>query len=255
MFIFVLCRSQKQISEPDIHIHYLGHASFILQFDNGFSILTDHGTSNAWGLDSPIHEIENFTPDVATYSHTVHIDHFRGEMPKNVDFILTDTDSLRLKGIVIQPVRTSELSLKEKDNTSYLITYRGFTILHLGDAQANIKAISLEENRIHLKEIFPETIDLLLMTIGGRSDIIEQAESFIHLLEPKRIIPMHYWKREDKLAFLAHCKAQIGTAEKHYQIKEIQGAQYSISSSDKDVTPIRIISLEPEPFSQMRDLK
>ena len=140
LVVFLQCGSPKQTSEPDIFIHYLGHASFILQFDNGISVLTDHGTSNAWGLDSPIYEIENFIPDVATYSHTVHIDHFRGEMPNNVDFVLTNMDSLRLKGIVIQPMRTSELSLKEEDNTSYLISYKGFTILHLGDAQANARS-------------------------------------------------------------------------------------------------------------------
>jgi L-ascorbate metabolism protein UlaG (beta-lactamase superfamily) len=43
-------RQKAPAPEPDIHIHYLGHSSFILQFDNGITVLTDYGASNSCGF-------------------------------------------------------------------------------------------------------------------------------------------------------------------------------------------------------------
>jgi hypothetical protein len=53
-------------SEPDIHIHYLGHSAFVLQFNKGVSILTDYGQSRAYGLDSPIYDVGDFQPTIVT---------------------------------------------------------------------------------------------------------------------------------------------------------------------------------------------
>ena len=243
------CSFPNVESQPDIFIHYLGHSSFLLQFDNGVSILMDHGTSRAWGLDSPIYGIGDFRPDIVTYSHTEHIDHYGGEIPDGVPHTLTGDDSLNIKGISIIPIRTSELSLEEKNNSSYLIKYKGFRILHLGDAQADIKAINEKVSRIHLLETFREPIDLLLMTIGGRTDIMQPAEAFITLLQPKRMIPMHYWKKEDKQAFLAFLEKQNETSGKNYRILELPGPEFTLSSSDKDIEPVQVISLEPALFN------
>lgn len=242
------CSFPNVESQPDIFIHYLGHSSFLLQFDNGISILMDHGTSRAWGLDSPIYGIGDFQPDIVTYSHTEHIDHYEGDVPEDVPHTLTRDDSLNIKGISIIPIRTSELSLEEKDNTSYLIKYKGYRILHLGDAQANIKAINEKVNRIHLLEIFREPIDLLLMTIGGRTDILQPAEAFIALLQPKRMIPMHYWKKEDKQAFLSWLEKQNLNSGRNYRVLELPGPEFTLSSSDKDIEPVQVISLEPGRF-------
>lgn len=233
---------------PKISIHYLGHSSFILQFDNGVSLLTDYGTSNAWGLDSPIHSYGDLKPDIVSYSHKNHIDHAGGKIPENVPNILSELDSIDLKGIKIIPIRTSELSLDEKSNTSYLITYKGCSILHLGDAQANIKNIDEEENRNHLKKIFPEKIDLLLMTIEGRTKFIDQAEAFIDFLKPKKVIPMHYWSKKYKMDFLSYLKDQNETANKQYLIQIKKEAKCSLDNNDGSKDSIQIISLEPASF-------
>lgn len=250
LLYFLGCQSTESKMDPGICVHYLGHASFVLQFDNGITILTDYGTSHAWDLDSPIYEMGDLQPNVVTYSHTAHIDHYRGSAPEHIDHVLMQGEGLQLQGITIEPIPTSELSLEEKDNTSYLISYRGFRILHLGDAQANIKKIHEGENRDHVKAIFPETIDLLLMTIGGRTDIIEQAVSFIDLLQPRMVVPMHYWKKEDKQRFLSHLKTQNTNTDEKYRIEEIQGAQYRFSGIENRETCIKVISLEPAPYSQ-----
>jgi len=55
--------------EPLLRFHYLGHSSFVLRFADGVSVLTDYGKSNAFGLESPIHDLGDLHPDVVLYSH------------------------------------------------------------------------------------------------------------------------------------------------------------------------------------------
>jgi L-ascorbate metabolism protein UlaG (beta-lactamase superfamily) len=231
--------------QPDIIIHYLGHASFVLQFDNGVTVLTDYGTSNAYGLDSPIYGLGSLRPDVVTYSHTDHVDHCCDQVPDGVSHTLTALEDLNLKGLVIEALPTCERSLQEPDNTSYLFVYKGFRILHLGDAQAYIQNVAREDVRKRLKELYPQNCDLLLMTIEGTSHLIQESEAFIDLIQPTRVIPMHYWSPAYKAAFLAHLEAQNETAGKTYHLEKIPGPKYTISISGESVTPIHVISLEP----------
>ena len=241
--------STSNAQEPDIYIHYLGHSSFVIYFDNGLHILTDYGTSNSYGLPSPIYSIGNFAPDIITFSHT-HEDHYDpSRMPDSVNYILMDFDTLSIDGLSIKPVRTSETSLSIKDNSSFIFNYKGFTLVHLGDVQANIMNIADQSNRNYLKQIFPEKIDLLLMPIQGVSQFISQAEEFIEFLQPRRMIPIHYWTKQYKADFLAHLENMNQTAGKNYQIQRLNTAKYAASPFDTSSAAIRIISLEPAPFS------
>jgi L-ascorbate metabolism protein UlaG (beta-lactamase superfamily) len=230
---------------PDIRIHYLGHSSFLLQFDYGVSILTDYGQSRALGLASPIYDVGDFQPTIVTYSHH-HPDHDRGAT-FDTGHILDGLDELTLEGITIEPVLTTERT--QEDNSSYLIIYKGFIILHLGDAQGDISHINQEDVCQHLKEIFPESSDLLLVPIGWTQDIINEAEATVALLQPRRVIPMHYWSPQDKRDFLAHLAAQNETVGTSYQVREIGGAEYEIWINGADVMPIQVTSLEPVPLN------
>ncbi|MFC1493229.1 MBL fold metallo-hydrolase [candidate division KSB1 bacterium] len=237
-------------TEPDgdkIFIHYLGHSSFILNFNNELSVLTDYGESNSYGLDSPIYDFGDFIPDIETYSHTSHVDHFTDRIFEDIKYTLTDTAGLKLDDLTIRPVRVSELSLEEKDNSSFIFYYRGMTIVHLGDAQANIKNILDETNRAYLKEVMPEKIDVLLMTIQGRTEFIESAEIFIDFLKPAAVIPMHYWSGEYKKRFLDHLKSLNNTG-RNYIIEEVNGPEYTIEAGTPDQDMIKIISLEAGPY-------
>jgi L-ascorbate metabolism protein UlaG (beta-lactamase superfamily) len=231
-------------SEPDIHIHYLGHSAFVLQFDNGVSILTDYGQSRAYGLDSPIYDVGDFQPTIITYSHH-HPDHDRGTT-FDTDHVLDGLDKLALEGISLQPVLTTENT--REDNASYLITYKGFTILHLGDAQGDISHIDREDVRQHLKELFPEPVDLSLVPIGWTRNILQEAEATVALLQPRRVIPIHYWSPGEKADFLALLANGNQTAGASYQVQEIGSAEYDIWIDGAEVTPIQVISLEPAPF-------
>ena len=223
----------------------------MIYFDNGLHVLTDYGISNSYGLPSPIHSIGNLIPDISTFSHK-HQDHYDTDrLPDSVSYILTDNDTLSLAGLSIEAKRVSENSLSAKDNSSFIFTYKGFTLVHLGDAQANIMNIADENNKNYLKQIFPKKIDLLLMTIEGVSKFIPQAEEFIDFLKPKRVIPMHYWTTQYKADFLACLENQNQTAGKNYQINRLKAAKYAVSTTDTSTGPIQIISLEPAPFSDL----
>jgi L-ascorbate metabolism protein UlaG (beta-lactamase superfamily) len=233
--------------QPIVRIHYLGHASFLLQFDNGVSVLTDYGQSSAYGLDSPIYDWVGLEPDLVTFSHA-HPDHKRPDGQFGQARVLTDMDRLSLKGLEITPIRTSEASIEAADNSSYLFTYQGLKILHLADAQAYITAIEQAAVKQKVKALYPDTYDVLLMTIQGTSEFIPQAEEFIDWLQPVRVIPMHYWSPAYKADFLAQLNAQNQAAGKHYIVTETGGAEYAVYAGDK-AKPIQVISLEPASFS------
>ncbi len=234
--IFVHCSCTPP--EPVVRIHYLGHAAFFLQFDNGVSVLTDYGESNSYGLDSPVYDLQGIEPTVATFSHN-HPDHRRSKEFGSSVRILTDDDSLAIKGINITPIRTCEASVFKTDNSGFLFTYKGFKILHLGDAQAYIKEIEQDSIKQKVKEVYPDQYDLLLMTIQGVNELIPQAEKFIALLQPKRVIPMHYWSPAYKEEFL-----QLLRGNREYRINDAAGAGYVLYHDEK-VEPITVISLTP----------
>ena len=242
--IFALFGLQAQ-ADNEVKIQYLGHASFILQFDNGISVLTDYGTSNCYGLPSPIYDIGEFVPDIITYSHR-HQDHYNlNRQPAGVEHILEETDSLDIEGLSIRPVRVCESDVNIESSTAFIFTYKGLSICHLSDAQANIMAIADSAQQDHIKEIFPDQFDLLFMTIEGVSQFIPEAELFVDLLQPKSIIPIHYWSVEYKNQFLGYLEEQDTSAEKNYQIIESDSSKWSLSVSDTNITPVRVISLSP----------
>jgi L-ascorbate metabolism protein UlaG (beta-lactamase superfamily) len=218
---------------PEIRIHYLGHASFILFFDNGMTILTDYGQSRAYGLDSPIHDLGNLRPTILIFSHH-HADHDRGQTFTTAKIL--NGEELTLKQIVVKPVPVTEKSLD--DNYGYLITYKGVTIFHAGDIQGDIVQIGEEDTRQRLKSRLPANIDLMFVPVGWIRDITQPAAVFVDFLRPRRVIPMHYWSEGEKRIFLT-CMKKIG---KGYFIRESGDAQYELFIS-RPSKPFEIISL------------
>ncbi|MCR4439977.1 MAG: MBL fold metallo-hydrolase [bacterium] len=235
--------------ESHIFLHYLGHSSFVIAFDNGIHVLTDYGTSNAYGYPSPIYSIATLRPDMVTYSHR-HEDHWDPRrQPDSVSYVLTDFNTLRLGELCIGPVRVAESSVAQKDNSAFIFTWKGFTLVHLGDAQANIMNIANPANRNYLRQVLPARIDLLLMPIEGVNTFIPEAEAFIDSLRPRKVIPMHYWSKQYESEFLAYLEEQCLSAGKEYQIERHAGAKYSVATSDMGILPTTVISLSPFPFS------
>ena len=249
--ILVLSTCMLLEVEPEIKIHYLGHSAFIFEFDNGVKLVTDYGHYNAWidwGWDSPIHDIGELVPDIMTFSHTHHDDHYDPDrLPDGVRFILKNTDTLFIDGLEIAPIRTCEKSIDNEDNTSFLISYQGLKVLHLGDAQAQIEHIGNETVKSYINRIIPKSVDLLLMTIQGTNQFIPQTETFIDLIRPRRVIPMHFWSEEYREKFLQHLETQ-NQDENKYEIFRLNSSEYTLRIQ-KEMEPIQVISLKRAPYT------
>jgi L-ascorbate metabolism protein UlaG (beta-lactamase superfamily) len=232
-----------------MRIHYLGHASFVLRLEYGESILLDYGVSNAYGLASPIFDISGSEPTIVAYSHD-HPDHRRPGLSFPNSRILAGGGALTLDGLSIRSIGTSESSMEAADNASFLITYRGFRILHLADAQAFISAIDDPVVKRRVKARYPDRYDLVFMTIDGPSEMTAQAATFLELLAPARAIPMHYRSPEIKADFLAELVRLNRTARggtDRFTIAETGCSDFSLYA-DSPPRGTRVISLEPSPL-------
>jgi L-ascorbate metabolism protein UlaG (beta-lactamase superfamily) len=232
-----------------MRIHYLGHAAFVLRFENGHSILMDYGAPNAYGRPSPVYDLAGAEPSLVTFSHG-HPDHRRPGATFASARVLAGGGSLTLDGMTITSIQTSEESMGKPDNASFVILYGGFRILHLADAQAYIAAIDDPVVRHKVKALYPDNYDLVFLTIDGRTDIAGQAAAFLDLLSPARAIPMHYWTGEAKADFLAELdrlNRQGRSRTQRFTIAEPGGSDFSLYA-DSPAYGTRVISLEPSPL-------
>ena len=228
VILTMLIFSCNRVDEPVIHIHYLGHSSFVIDFDGKISVLTDYGKPNAYleyGWDSPISSVGDYIPTIATYSHS-HDDHFDStRLPEGVRYILKNSDSLSIDDLSITPISTKER--KSVPNTSFLFDYKGIKVLHLGDCQENIISIDSVENLKYLEGKIPVSCDIVLVPIEGVSKFIPQVEKFIDFIHPSVIIPMHYWSDEYKSEFLNYVKDKATIEKKKYKVLKFEGSDYS----------------------------
>lgn len=235
--------SSAQAAEPAVKLHYLGHASFMLQFDNGLAVLTDYGKSKAYGLNSPIYELGAFQPDLVIYSHK-HEDHYRPVTFEHAQ-ILEAAESFNQNGLEITALPVTENTAG--DNHAHVFRYKGLTIVHTGDVQGDMTKLSNPDVQQRLKDSFPRNIDLMLAPIGFTRNILGPAQAFLDLLQPQRMIPMHYWSPGDKERFLEQLEASTGSDGRQYMFQRLEHATYTLYTTEA-VTPITVISLEPQPF-------
>ena len=225
----------RYVSEPAIYIHFLGHSAFLLRFDNGVTLLTDYGQSNAYGLNSPIYDLGSHRPMLVTYSHH-HIDHDRGYTFQ--DATIVDGQDFDLEGINIRAVPVSENDLG--DNFGYLFTYKEKTVFHAGDAQGDILATARGDVPTELRNQLPPHLDVLLLPIGWTREILPEAKAFVEYPQPRNVIPMHYWSPEEKAAFLALMRSDATVIETHE-------SNWAVQESDT-TSRVQVISLEPGPY-------
>jgi len=233
--------------EPLLRVHYLGHSAFVLRFADGVSVLTDYGKSNAFGLGSPIHDLGDLHPDVVLYSHHDD-DHDRGDEFPGATIIdgAHLYEEVGIDGIVFEPIKTAEHV--PGDNTSFLIGFESLRILFAGDCQGEIEAVDQPAERERLETLFPRRIDLLFLPIDWTHPIAAKAAAFVDLLQPRCVIPMHYWSEQAKSDFLAALAEKNSPAEKRFAIEKPGRPDYAIESAGKSDAAIRVIGLEPAPW-------
>ena len=231
-------------------LHYLGHAAFVLELADGTRVLTDYGASRAWGLDSPVHSLGGLVPDVVTISHA-HEDHAGGALPDGIGHVLRGPGELTLGDLKVRSIPAFERGLEKPDNRSFLFTFRGIRILHLGDVQALVQASDTEEGRRRIRELYPERYDVVLVPIGFVKDILEPAATFVSLLRARTIVPMHYWNPEDRDAFLKLVSGRLGADGKPMTALAAGSPRFCPGATADAGT--QVVGLEPRPWAPTRD--
>ena len=206
---------------PDIKFYYLGHSSVFINFNGKVSVLCDYGMENAyleWGWDSPIYDAGEPGPDIITYSHT-HDDHFDEKRAAEYKAIRIQGEiDTTINKLHIKSFKSSEKDISAYDNNSYLFTYKGLKVLHLGDCQADIMMINDPAQAWNIEQRYPKGCDILIMPIEGTQQYILQAIKMVELLEPKVLIPTHYWSHGYKLEFLEEIERQFLEKEQNINI-------------------------------------
>lgn len=234
------------IDSPEININYLGHSCFLVNFDNRVMLLTDYGEPDAWeeyGWSSPIGSIGSIIPDITTYSH-LHADHYDSTRLENDRIIIVNRDtSFRFKGLKVTSIRTSEKDTAIKDNITYLFSYRGVKILHMGDCQADIISLGEQISGDSFIEQLPKRCDIMLFPIEGTSEFAKEAFNFVRQTKAWVYIPMHYWSREYRDNFLDIAGSFNGAGESDYRILRCANSSYLYKRSFFS-NEVKIVGLE-----------
>ncbi len=237
IFLFISVLAKYNANSQDVQVHYLGHSAFVLQFD-GITVVTDYGKPNAWkewGWDSQIHEIGNLIPDIMTYSH-LHEDHYDStRITLGVKHILKNGESLEYNDLKITAIPTCEDKFGEFNNNSYLFSYKGLNILQTGDIQTMISNIENDTVAEYFNDSYPEEIDLLIIPIEGKIKYIPQTEKFIQLVQPKAVIPCHYWSQE----YLEKFKTCL--MKRNYHIQSLNSSRLEIQKMQEKQVHVVIL--------------
>ncbi len=236
---------------PAVNVHYLGHAAFLLEFPTGLTVLTDYGESHAYGLDSPVYDVGIVRPDVVTRSHE-HADHAGGQLPDGVGTVLTGVESFEAKGVRITAIPTFEAAPDRSDNVSFLLEYGDLKILHLGDCQALILHAAEPAVRERIRQMYPDTYDLVLLPIGFISDILGEAAEFATLIDARHMVPMHYWSPADRDAFLDSVSGRSDARGRSYRVRVSPDALLGIGVEPGREREPAIIGLTPAPLPERR---
>ncbi|UCD24526.1 MAG: hypothetical protein JSW51_01005, partial [Gemmatimonadota bacterium] len=74
-----------------------------------------------------------------------------------------------------------------------------------------------------VRDLYPDTYDLVLVPIGFTRDIMAEAAEFVKLLDARHVIPMHYWDPQDRDDFLDMLEDAADSRDRAYQVKRFAG--------------------------------
>lgn len=173
-------------------ITWLGHASFLVEANDGTRIITDPYEAGSYDGAVGYRPIDE-QADIVTVSHD-HADHNAVEAVTGAPEVVRGADARTVKGIPIRGVTTFHDENKGQDrgrNTVYVMEVDGLRVGHLGDLG---HALSDDEVRA------VGAVDVLLAPVGGYYTIgPEEAKAVAEQLGARVIIPMHY--KTDALGF------------------------------------------------------
>lgn len=172
-----------------MEITYLGHSSFKLK-GKVATVVTDP-FNPIIGLKFPKVEA-----DIVTVSHS-HPDHSEVNLVEGGPFVIAGPGEYEIRDVKLVGISSfhDEKEGKERGkNTIYSIRIDGLYVCHLGDlGQASLSSSQLE---------VLGQVDILLIPVGGVFTIdSEVAAKTVAAIEPKIVIPMHYFDPALKTKF------------------------------------------------------
>lgn len=182
-----------------MNITWYGHSCFKIQTKNQrggeeVNLFTDPFDKTI-GLRPP-----QGSADIITVSHN-HPDHNQTQSFKNNPFVIDTPGEYSLKGVTIRGIESyhdNQKGAEKGRNTIFVIESEEIRICHLGDL-----GHLLEDKQLDAIG----AIDILMIPVGGRYTLNSAlAEKVISQLEPKLILPMHY--------FLPGLKIELDKVEK-----------------------------------------
>jgi len=241
--LFIVCSCQKN----EVKLHYLGHSAVFLEFNEKVTLLCDYGKENAyleWGWDSPIYDAGMPGPDLLCYSH-FHDDHFDEERASHYDAVrISGEIDTCVKKLKIIDFPSSEKDISRYDNHSYLFSIGDIRVLHLGDCQADIMMINDPAHAWNLEQRYPKDCDIMIMPIEGTQKYIPQAIKMVELLEPRVLLPSHFWSEAYKQEFMNEIERVYTKHNKNLQVIHSDGPNYFYRKNGiKDV--LLILDLKP----------
>lgn len=164
-----------------MNITWLGHSSFLLEFNNGVKLLQDP-------FDETVgYPLYSGYPDIITVSHE-HFDHnYTKPFLKDSPTIVNTCGSFKVKDISIKGIASfhdNMLGEKRGPNIIYVIEAEGLRICHLGDLGHTLKEDVINEIG---------AIDILFVPVGGNYTLDgKEAAQVAKSIGSTYIIPMHY---------------------------------------------------------------
>jgi len=162
-------------------VTWLGHSCFLLQGEEGITILLDPFFEDSVGYPLP-----KLKADMVMISHD-HTDHNNASAGGSNSQVIFGPGEYSRLGLEIRGIRSFHDQKKGRlrgENTIFCFQLDGIRICHLGDL-GHILSPS------QISEIGP--VDLLFLPVGGRYTIDSKgADEVMRQIHPALVVPMHY---------------------------------------------------------------
>lgn len=130
---------------------------------------------------------------LATHGHQDHnnIEGVKSASPSNKGepFAITGPGEYEIKGVAVQGITSfhdEKQGSERGQNTLYVIEAEGMRLCHLGDiGQAELTSEQISQIG---------NVDILFVPVGGVYTVeAKAAATIVHQIEPRLVVPMHYW--------------------------------------------------------------
>ena len=183
------------MTEPEVGITFLGHASFLIESPDGVRAVTDY--SGVFSQPDP--------PDVVTMNHA-HETHFTLHPDRRIRHVLhgwQEGPSPPRHNLVVRDLRVTNLPTNIRNwgggtevngNSVFVFETAGLCIAHLGHLHHLLEPRDLDAIG---------RIDVVMVAVDGSYTVSQtDAMALIAQIHPRVVLPMHYFSRERLARFL-----------------------------------------------------